>query len=455
VSAKQPTGFDITDVSKSAGYTLSPSSPPVWAYLQPGGFVSYPMNVEAAGTYAVQLFYSTTLGGQASNLLVDGAPSGVANLPATGDWGTFALSSGANVQLPAGSAVLTLAAAGAQPAYNLQGLLLTPVAIGSGGGSSGSSDAGAKDSGSKDSGSSTTVGKYPLAGAQFYVNAWSEAGSYAMAHPGDVCAPLFPGRSNLLAKIVDKPQGVWVGGWNANPRGDVAGVMSVAGSTVPILVIYNIPGRDCGGYSSGGTNSVAGYEAWVLAVAQGIGSHKAAVVLEPDALSQLSNPGCLTPSQQSDRLGMLSYAVSAFAQYAPNASVYLDAGHEGAVPVNDMAQRLTAAGVANAAGFALNVANYLPTDLNTSYGNQISALINNKHFVIDTSRNGRGGDPNQWCNVPNQALGPVSQGFSTGLVDAYLWVQNPGNSDGSCNGSPSAGAFWLQQACGLAALAAY
>jgi endoglucanase len=135
--------------------------------------------------------------------------------------------------------------------------------------------------------------------------------------------------------------------------------------------------------------------------------------------------------------------------------VYLDAGHEGAVPVADMAQRLTAAGVANAAGFALNVANYLPTDLNTDYGNQISALINNKHFVIDTSRNGLGGDPSQWCNVPNQALGAISQGLSSGLVDAYLWVQNPGESDGSCNGGPSAGTFWLQQACGLADRAAF
>jgi endoglucanase len=179
------------------------------------------------------------------------------------------------------------------------------------------------------------------------------------------------------------------------------------------------------------------------------------VVLEPDALSQLYNAGCLTTSQQTDRLSMLNYAVSMFGQHAPNASVYLDAGHEGAIPVADMAQRLTAAGVANAAGFALNMSNYLPTADNTVYGEQISALMGDKHFVIDTSRNGLGGDLCQWCNVPDQALGVPSQGFGSGLVDAYLWGQNPGESDGPCNGGPAAGTFWLQEACGLAERAAY
>jgi endoglucanase len=77
------------------------------------------------------------------------------------------------------------------------------------------------------------------------------------------------------------------------------------------------------------------------------------------------------------------------------------------------------------------------------------------HFVIDTSRNGHGpldvsqfGRPpyNQpqevldklagmrWCNPPGAALGHAPTA-NTGvpLVDAFLWIKNPGESDGSCN----------------------
>ena len=66
-----------------------------------------------------------------------------------------------------------------------------------------------------------------------------------------------------------------------------------------------------------------------------------------------------------------------------------------------------------------------------------------KHFVTDTSRNGQGpwtppahpaGDPQDWCNPPGRGLG-LRPTANTGvaLVDAYLWVKIPGESDGQCN----------------------
>ena len=36
------------------------------------------------------------------------------------------------------------------------------------------------------------------------------------------------------------------------------------------------------------------------------------------------------------------------------------------------------------------------------------------------------------------------------LADALLWVKAPGESDGSCNGGPSAGTWWTEYALGLA-----
>lgn len=66
-----------------------------------------------------------------------------------------------------------------------------------------------------------------------------------------------------------------------------------------------------------------------------------------------------------------------------------------------------------------------------------------KHFVIDTSRNGQGpwvapadhpaGDAQEWCNPPDRGLGfrpTANTGVS--LLDAYLWIKIPGESDGQC-----------------------
>ena len=42
-------------------------------------------------------------------------------------------------------------------------------------------------------------------------------------------------------------------------------------------------------------------------------------------------------------------------------------------------------------------------------------------------------DPQDWCNPPGRGLGPAPT-LDTGepLVDAYLWVKIPGESDGEC-----------------------
>jgi endoglucanase len=64
-----------------------------------------------------------------------------------------------------------------------------------------------------------------------------------------------------------------------------------------------------------------------------------------------------------------------------------------------------------------------------------------EHFVIDTSRNGQGPwtpttsypDPQDWCNPPDRGTG-LRPTANTGiaLLDAYLWIKIPGESDGEC-----------------------
>ena len=118
---------------------------------------------------------------------------------------------------------------------------------------------------------------------------------------------------------------------------------------------------------------------------------------------------------------------------------------------------LRAAGIKAADGFALNVSNFYRTDRVIEYGRALSRRLGGAHFVIDTSRNGNGpsfhDDPGgpKWCNPPGRAIGrsPTTQ---TGQrkVDAYLWVKQPGASDGTCRaGAPPAGHWWPEYALQL------
>jgi endoglucanase len=118
-----------------------------------------------------------------------------------------------------------------------------------------------------------------------------------------------------------------------------------------------------------------------------------------------------------------------------------------------MAARLRRADVARARGFSLDVANFDATASEMGYGEAIAReLPAPTHFIIDTSRNGRGSAPGgAWCNPPGRALGTApTTATGSPLVDAYLWIKYPGASDGTCNGGPPAGQWWPSYALELA-----
>ncbi len=186
---------------------------------------------------------------------------------------------------------------------------------------------------------------------------------------------------------------------------------------------------------------------------------------------------------------MLNYAVDALKAH-PNANVYLDGTHSSWLGSGDAAHRLIQAGVERADGFFLNVSNYRLTDHLVKYGQWISDCIylsqnswwqvewcasqyypanpgdfstwgltdaaydqafadtgltrnpvEQAHFVIDTSRNGQGPwtpttsypDAQDWCNPPGRGLGLLPRADTgNALIDAYLWIKIPGESDGEC-----------------------
>lgn len=192
----------------------------------------------------------------------------------------------------------------------------------------------------------------------------------------------------------------------------------------------------------------------------------------------------------SERFVQLNYAVDALKAGA-GTSVYLDGTHSGWLGVGDISDRLIHAGVERADGFFLNASNYIETERLQKYGTWIAECIHltqnswwesawcssqyypaspddfstwtltdaqydkayadtgltrdpaaMAHFVLDTSRNGQGPwtaptgvypDPEVWCNPPDRGIGSLpTTATGDALIDAYLWIKVPGESDGQC-----------------------
>jgi len=293
----------------------------------------------------------------------------------------------------------------------------------------------------------------PFAGARLWVDPTSMAAQQAAA-----LATSDPADAAQLGKIAGQPQAVWFGDWVATSRVQAQAASLVrtvrAAGALPVLVVYDIPHRDCGGFSAGGAPDAAAYRAWVSAFAAGLGDGPTAVVLEPDALTHLTICG-FSAGQRKERLGLLAWATARLSR-RPGTAVYLDAGSSGWHSAAQMARVLRSAGVAKARGFALDVADFKAQPAVLGFGRQVSTVLGGEPFVVDTSRNGHGAPRGTglalWCNPPGRALG-LRPTVRTGVpgVDAYLWVKRPGESDGECGrGDPPAGAWMTSYAVGLA-----
>jgi endoglucanase len=206
-----------------------------------------------------------------------------------------------------------------------------------------------------------------------------------------------------------------------------------AAKRLPVLVVYNIPDRDCGSYSKGGAADYRNYQNWIAAIADAIGSDVAWVIWEPDRILH---------DECSHQWSQYLIAVSRLKQNA-NTRVYIDAGHSNWRTPEATADRLKKAGIDKADGFSLNVSNYrLDAEL-IAFGQKVKERVG-KNFVIDSSRNGQGPLGDEWCNPKGRGLGqfPVMNTGVPGL-DAYLWIKNPGESDGDCMRSEPKAGDWF------------
>jgi endoglucanase len=296
-------------------------------------------------------------------------------------------------------------------------------------------------------------------------SASNAAANRLYAYPGN---PLFAAASLLrdnghkaeaadLEAIAGTPSGIWAAGQPGEMQ-EVRRVTLAASRAhaIPVIVAYNLPGRDaCGKLSASNGPAASAYEKWVNRLAAAIGTGDDLVIVEPDGLPDAVR-GCLSPSQSSVRFRLLRYAMRTLGGL-PHARVYLDGGNPGMFQdPSRLVQPLEKAGIRYGRGFSANVSNFQWTGDVVAWSQRLEhALGGRLGAVIDTSRNGRGPytgpDNPQWCNPPGRALGPAPR-LDPGPagIDAYLWVKDPGASDGPCNGGPAAGQYWPRYAVELA-----
>jgi endoglucanase len=317
------------------------------------------------------------------------------------------------------------------------------------------------DTGSPDAGSPETPAADAswLAGEELWLNPEGHG-------PAAVRQALDEGRTadaEALAPLAEQPTATWLA-TPENPYPAVEELSRAAADAgeLPVLVAYNVPGRDCGLYSAGGAADVDAYLAWIGSFAAALGDRPAVVVLEPDAVPQALT-GCAGVDPAA-RYQVLAQAVDILDRQ-PGTRVYLDAGNASWVTdVPALADALRRSGVDRADGFALNVSNYETTEASAEYGLELSRELEQgapegtpaPHFVVDTSRNGAGppedvgDDEGRWCNPPDREIGAApTTSPDLPRVDALLWVKQPGDSDGTCEGGPPAGQWWPEMALEL------
>src|SRR5687768_13723 len=96
------------------------------------------------------------------------------------------------------------------------------------------------------------LGNAQAAASPFYVDPDTNAAKWVAANPGDSRTPV------IRDRVATVPQARWFTTTNTSAvRGEVDTFTrsAAAAGKVPIMVVYNIPNRDCGGASGGGAPS--------------------------------------------------------------------------------------------------------------------------------------------------------------------------------------------------------
>ena len=272
------------------------------------------------------------------------------------------------------------------------------------------------------------------------------------------------GDADEIWKLAREPRFRWFGRFTSprmqkKVRGFLDRVQCDQPGAVPMMVVMRHQGRACRpDYLAGGLAEDRRTMRWYDQFADAVGDARVVIAFEPDSLGTID---CLAPSRRDDRLRMLRHGVDVLSEL-PNATIYLEAGASDWEPASRTAKQLRAIGVSKVRGFMLNVTHHDWTRANIQHGLEISRLVGGKHFIVNTSYNGRGPihfrrwinrsrhiwrTINVWCHPGLRGLGPPpTTATSNPLVDAYMYINRPGYSAGACNGGPlPIGTWWAER----------
>src|SRR5262245_57368693 len=296
----------------------------------------------------------------------------------------------------------------------------------------------------------------PLVGQRFFVDRmepaymqwarWKRAGE--------------DGKANTIWKLAREPRFRWFGKFTRprmqkKVRGYLDRVQCDQPGTVPLMAVMRHQGKGCNAhYRAGGRAEDRRTMKWYDDFADAVGDARVVIGFEPDSLGTVD---CLARDRRQDRLNVLRYGVDRLSRL-PNATIYLEAGASDWEPAARTAKQLRYIGISKVRGFMLNVTHHDWTRANIRHGLQVSRMVGGKHFIINTSYNGRGPIHykrwinkaahkwrriNVWCNPGLRGLGPPpTTATAHPLVDAYMYINRPGFSAGSCNGGPLPGGPW-------------
>ncbi|MGH7440281.1 MAG: glycoside hydrolase family 6 protein [Polyangiaceae bacterium] len=318
----------------------------------------------------------------------------------------------------------------------------------------------------------------PFDGARFYVNPayGAKVESTATGQPGEV--------AERVRRAKAFPTAVWLS--SISLVRDASRYLDAARGeqdrlrqpVVTVLVLYDLPDRDCAARASAGELPLGDGEARyrtdvvdaLAAQLRAHGGQRIALVVEPDSLANIATNLDVGTCRAAEPVYRRSIAYAVRTLSMPNVSIYLDAAHAGWLGWDGNRAKIArvyrdvldqAGGVGLIRGFSTNVSNFntlgdadgkrlepsdpCPDEL--TYVQKLSASlaevgIEGKGFLVDTGRNGRGGIRSKWsawCNVKGAGLGERPHASPAPGVDAYYWVKPPGESDGASD--PSSDGF--------------
>ncbi|KAL2754171.1 glycoside hydrolase family 6 protein [Sodiomyces alcalophilus JCM 7366] len=317
---------------------------------------------------------------------------------------------------------------------------------------------------------------------------------------------LSPAMAAAAQQVAEVPSFQWIDKMAkipliADALAEIRAANNAGGNYAAILVVYNLPDRDCAAAASNGefaladdgANKYKNYIAEIRALLVQYSDIRTILVIEPDSLANMVT-NMDVPKCQGAASAYKELTIHAITELnLSHVAMYLDAGHAGwlgwpanVVPAATLFTQLynDAGRPAAVRGFALNVSNYNAWNATSpapytapnpvydergfvdSFGPLLSQNGWDATFIVDQGRSGKQPTGQQewghWCNAKGTGFGmrpTANTGHSR--VDAFVWIKPGGECDGisdptaprydhmcssasSMQGAPQAGE-WFQE----------